>query len=334
MANNDMLGGNDTTNDTNAETSAMPENGNQMAPDNTNNTNNTNNSNNIQAPPFTQNGMGVTYPDQDLAGVPVHPILIGGRPVDQGPTIGGASGSCPTCVTGGFFPSWYPQTPVFPSIPNQNYAQVRFLNATTTSYPVNISIDNNNYAVNSRYGTITNYDMVSDGFHTVVVTRTSIPRTVLLRQTFSFAAGEKVTMVLVDSGAGMEIIPVTGTGCRNLPYNSGCYRIANMTYSGSAYDLMLYGGEVVFRNVQFGNVTSYKQAVANSYEFYVTNASYNSIMPREIAIIAIGGTGSMTASNEALVSFVVDIEPGKKYTTYLIGNNWSDYRFTALTVED
>ena len=59
-------------------------------------------------------------------------------------------------------------------------------------------------------------------------------------------------MVLVDSASGgLEMVQISDTGCNTRAYNTGCYRFANMTYSGSRYDLLLYGGETVFRNVAF-----------------------------------------------------------------------------------
>ncbi|MBS6644675.1 MAG: DUF4397 domain-containing protein, partial [Clostridiaceae bacterium] len=228
-------------------------------------------------------------------------------------------------------PSW-PDFPINP--PAQYYGQVRFLNASTNSFPVNISIDNEPYAVNSRFATISNYDWISDGFHTVTVRRATGMRSILLQQTFPFVSGEKVTMVLVDSGSGgLNMIRVPSNGCRNVPYNSGCYRIANMSYAGSNYDLKLYGGETVFRNIGFQEVTSYKQAVAGSYQFYLTRANSFSVI-RELPVIVIGAIAGSNMTGQPLVSFYVDIQAGRNYTSYIIGNTWSDNSFRVMTVED
>lgn len=276
------------------------------------------NGSNIPALPIAPGGGAPAFPGPDY--IPVPPIAPeGGIPAPPG------------------FPSFpsFPSFPVFPSIPSPQYfGRVRFLNASTNSFPVTISIDNTTYAVNSRFGTITNYDWVSDGFHTVTVRRATGLRSILLQQTFPFSAGSKVTMVLVDSGSGgLNMVRVADTGCNNLPYNAGCYRLANMSYSGSSYDLMLYGGETVFRNVSFREVTPYKQAMAGSYQFYVTNSG-NLTLVREIPIIVIGTYSGGSMVNEPLVSLQVDIAAGRNYTTYLIGNTWSDNSFRALTVED
>lgn len=243
-------------------------------------------------------------------------------------------------------PEWFPAPLDLPMMPDmstmpglpgmtpQNFGQVRFLNASANAFPVNIYIDGSAYAINSRFGTISNYDWVSDGFHTVTVRRASVMRSVLLQQNFPFVAGQKVTMVLTDSASGgVELVMVSDTGCSNLPYNSGCYRFANMTYSGSRFDLMLYGGETVFRSVPFQTVTSYKQAAAATYQFYITRSIPYTFL-RELPIIVIGAVGTASNIRQPLVSFTADIHAGQNYTTYLIGNNWSDLGLRVITVED
>lgn len=271
--------------------------------------------------------------DSNIPSLPIAPG--GGLPAFPGPDYPVP----PIAPEGGIpappgYPS-FPSFPIFPSYPSPQYfGRVRFLNASTNSSPVNISVDNTTYAVNSRFGTITNYDWISDGFHTITVRRATGLRSILLQQTFPFSAGEKVTMVLVDSGSGgLNMVRVSDKGCSNLPQNAGCYRLANMSYSGSSYDLMLYGGETVFRNVSFREVTPYKQAMSGSYQFYVTNSG-NFTVVREIPVIVIGTYTNGSMVNEPLISFQADISAGKNYTTYLIGNTWSDNTFRALTVED
>ena len=291
------------------------------------------------------------YPD-DAANIPVAPLPEPGEggPVypgnDNTGTIGGNwnwgngnwGNNGNNSSGNGWNTSFFPITPTNPTISPRYYGQVRFLNASTNSFAVNITIDGTAYAINSRFGTISNYDWISDGFHTITVRRVSGMRSVLLRQNFPFTAGKKVTMVLVDSASGgLEMVQISDTGCNTRAYNTGCYRFANMTFSGSRYDLMLYGGETVFRNVAFQTVTPYKQAMAVTYQFYVTNSNSYSFL-REIPIIVIGvnGSGTITGNNmaEPLLSAQIEIAAGQNYTSYLIGNTWSDMGLRLLTVED
>lgn len=230
--------------------------------------------------------------------------------------------------------NWLPIYPVFPGVSAQYYGQVRFLNASTQNSVVNLSIDGVNYAINSRFGTISNYDWISDGFHTITVRSAYGMRSILLQQTYPFSSGQKYTLILVDSASGgLSLIQTTDSGCNNLPYNTGCFRFANMSYGGSQVDLVLYGGETIFRNVAFESVTPYKQAVAGTYQFYVAPTNSYSFI-RELPILLIGAVTNAGAISLPLLSFQASIQAGKSYTTYLIGNTWSSYGLKALTVSD
>ena len=297
---------------------------------------------NIPSTPVAPEGGRPVAPGNGMENIPSTPIAPeGGRPVFPGPdnipsTPVAPEGGRPVAPGPGINIPGFPVFPSFPTVPSPQYfGQVRFLNASTNSFPVNISVDNTTYAINSRFGTITNYDWIADGFHTITVRRATGLRSILLQQTFPFTAGVKVTMILTDTpSGGLNMVKVTDTGCNNLPFNAGCYRLANMSFSGSNYDLMLYGGETVFRNVGFQEVTSYKQAMAGSYQFYVTNSSSRFSVIREIPVIVIGAYTGGSMVNEPLTSFQVDIAARRNYTTYLIGNTWSDNNFRAMTVED
>lgn len=266
----------------------------------------------------SDNDYGLTLPIAPEGGIPAYPGNTTWSPVITFPVFP----SCPGCV------------PCTNCNSSQNTAQARFLNASSNTFPVNVTIDNTNYAANARFGTISDYAPLSDGFHTVTVRRASGLRTILLQQTFPFTGGQKYTLVLVDTAAGgLAMSQVSDVGCSNMNYNTGCYRVANMSYSGSSYDVMLYSHDAVFRNVDFREVTTYKQAMAGSYQFYVTNANTFSVI-RELPMIVIGAVSGGNLTNEPLVSFQLDIMAGGRYTSYLIGNNWSDTGFRVLTVAD
>ncbi len=228
--------------------------------------------------------------------------------------------------------SWLPVYPT-PGATSQYYGQVRFLNASANTFPVNITIDGTAYVSNTRFGSLSDYDWVSDGFHTVTVRRATGPRTILLQQILPFTAGKKITLVLTDSASGgLSMVSVSDTGCSNLPYNAGCYRFANMTYSSFRVSLMNYDGQTVFAGIGFQSVSSYKQAVAGSYAFYVTTSESYRIQ-NEIPIL-IGLGQNTSASSAPLLSFQADISAGQNYTSYLIGNTWSDGGLTVITAED
>ncbi|MGL5437153.1 MAG: DUF4397 domain-containing protein [Lachnospiraceae bacterium] len=222
-----------------------------------------------------------------------------------------------------------------PEVSGIYYGQVRFLNASTYNMPVNIAIDDAVYSPNSQFSTISDYGWVADGFHTVTVRRATGPRTLLYQQTFPFMANQMITMILTDSSTGgMELVSVSDTGCSNLPYNISCFRFANMSYSGSDFDLQLSTGETIFNNIDFQAISTYKQAVAGTYQFNVVNSTAFPT-PRNLSIIVIGNAGSAAAANQPLVTFDVDLTAGQNMTAYAIGNPWSaDYPLQVMVVLD
>ncbi len=298
------------------------------------------------APVYPGNNSGENNSDNDYG--LTHPIAPeGGSPVyPNGNTAGDNT------TTGGQTTIW-PVFPWFPTCPNcgacftcnggnnsntststTKYGQVRFLNASTANTSVSVTFDNTTYASNVAFGTITGYSQIADGFHTVSVRRTTGLQALVVQQSFPFSADQKYTLVLVDSAAGgVNLIQVDDTGCSNLSYNTGCYRVANMAYSGSSFDVFLYSHDAVFRNVGFQEVTSYKQAIAGSYQFYITNSTNYSLI-RELPVLIIGAAGTGANTNDPLVSYSVDIAAGQNYTSYLIGSSWSDLNFRVLTVQD
>lgn len=53
-------------------------------------------------------------------------------------------------------------------------------------------------------------------------------------------------------------------------------------------------------------------------------------------MIGLNSSGTITGNNqaEALLSAQIEIAAGQNYTSYLIGNTWSDIGLRLLTVED
>lgn len=238
---------------------------------------------------------------------------------------------------GGWNSGFFPVNLPLPNLPFPNlttsYCQVRFLNASTNTFPVTVYIDGTIYADRSRFGNYTNYEWIRDGFHTITVRRASGIRSVLLQQNLPFSSGQKNTLILTDSSSGgLSLVQTSDNGCQNLPSSYGCFRFANMSYSGSRFDLLTANGETVFRGLAFQNVSAYKQAMAGTYLFFVSASSSYTFL-QELPVLIIGVSGNGTVIQQPLLSFPQTIQSGRNYTTYLIGNTWSDYSLQTVTLE-
>ena len=284
---------------------------------------------NIPETPIAPEGGRPVFPGDNIPETPIAPE--GGRPVFPGDNIP----ETPIAPEGGrpVNPGMGPGPVIIPVRPqNRDFSRVRFLNASTNNFPLQISIDGRAAVQDLRFGENTGYQRVTDGFHTVTIVAAVGPRILLYRKALPFVANEVVTMVVIDTPNGLDIAQVSDRGCRALPGNISCFRVANMSYDNSAYDVMLYNGGIVFADVRFQAVTRWKQARTADYQFYVTNARRGQRI-EEIPMITMGnGVAYEGIYMEPLTSFQVDMSAGEMYTSYLIGNPWSAASFRVVTL--
>lgn len=289
--------------------------------------------------PTGGNGAEAAVPDPGAAAVPAYPETSAGGSGggDYGIALPIAPPDSPPVAplpSTPSVPSPSPGFPIFPNLPGTStFSETRFLVAAANSFPLRLSVDSSVYDTAARFGTVTGHGFVADGFHTVTVRRANDLRAILFQKSFPFRAGEKTTLAVIDSGqGGMDVIQISDCGCRTFPSGAGCYRVANMTFEGSSYNVQLQSGQTIFRRISYGSVTSFKQAMQGSYRFDVTSTSCCGGF-LELPVIAIGILGSGSSASSPLLSVPVDIQAGKSYTTYLIGNNWSDFSLRAVTLE-
>lgn len=282
---------------------------------------------------------GINRPGNDMPDVPDTPTTL---PIFPSEPSGPSEPSMPSIPTTPSTPSvpWpgfpgisIPSTPSTPSI--TYYGQVRFLNASTNGVSLDVLVDGRSVLSGSTFATVSSYIRVTDGFHTVVVRQTRGP--VLYQQTLAFVAGEKVTMVILDTAGGATLAKVSDMGCTNVPSGYGCIRVANMSYSGSSYDIRLFNNQIVFAGVSYRDVTSFKQASAGNYSFFVTGSQANISSFGELPVLVfaiISGSSCLgCAVNNPLLTYSVRVQPGNVYTSYIIGNPWSNL-FRVFTLED
>ena len=308
---------------------------------------------NMNTPAVTEENNASTAAWQDIAGIPTTPVAPpGGTPAYPGDDLANIP-TTPIAPEGGipaypgnmmqwpdFRPGNRPNYPIFPlptpSLPPVTYyGQVRFLNASTNGMTLDVLIDGQNVFSGSTFATVSNYSRISDGFHTVTIRRTNGP--ILYQQTVAFVSGERVTMVILDNSSGVTLSKVSDMGCTNVPSGYGCIRVANMSYSGSSYDVRLFNNQIAFANVGYKEVTSFKQASSGNYTFFVTNSQVNvttfNELPMLVFAVITGTPCPGCAVNNPLLTYSINVQPGRAYTSYIIGNPWSNL-YQVYTLED
>lgn len=279
----------------------------------------------------------VGQPEAPGGDVPVAPLppMNGNPPVDSGdvPVIPlPPMGSTPPVDPG-------PSIPVFPW-PNPGYCTVRFLNAVWEGMPVRITVGNRVVARALPFGNLTGYFSVPDGFRTVTVFDTN-NRSILYQASVPMRAGSVITLALVRAGGILDLVRISDQPCNNRPRNRACIRTVNLLYNSPPLDVILADGRVVFTDVRYKEVTTWRQARPGSYDMYLAQTPY-SLSPRYQDIQTVEdlpyamsgyflpGYGSV----EPLVSFYVDAKAGAMETIYILGN-WDISRtLRTKVVED
>ena len=110
-----------------------------------------------------------------------------------------------------------------------------------------------------------------------------------------------------------------------------------MSYSGSSYDVRTFQNQIAFGGVGYKEVTSYKQAAAGNHTFFITGSQLSVSSFNELPIIIlsaiIGGSCTGCGVANPILTFSVNVEAGKAYTSYIIGNPWSNL-YQVFTLED
>lgn len=274
------------------------------------------------------------YPGDDLSHIPAAPIAPPESfPVYPGNTLPGIP-SIPVIPIRPSAPVQpvIPSTPVYPS--GAYYGEVRFLNASTSGVSLDAYIDRRNVFSGSSFATVSVYQQISDGFHTITIRQTNGP--ILYQQTLAFTAGEAVTMVILDLAGSVTLSKVSDMRCKNIPSGYGCFRVANMSYPGSSYDVRTFNNQLVFGATGYKEVSHYKQIAAGRYTFFVTSSQSSLPAFAELPVIVLSslmGTCPACTVPDPLMSFNLEVSAGRSYTSYIIGNPWSDL-YRVFTLED
>ena len=290
----------------------------------------------IPLPDFEEGGPVFTGNEDGSAGIPVIPLP---DPGEGGPVYPGPSQ--PSRPNRPNRPNW-PIFPVYP-LPNvpcffcqegntNGYSKVRFLNAVNSYRSLVVIVSGLQVASGLSFGSLTNYGNVSDGFRTVTIAQPN--GYVLLRKTVPFHAGDTITMAIIPSAGGIDLMQISDTPCNNRPYGYSCFRVANLAYYSNPLDVILYDGRVVYSDVRFKEVTSFKRIRPGEYDFYLAETSLRPTPRMEDIETLNTDTSSVMMRAEPLLSFYVNVRANAMYTVYILGYGTSPNELQTIIVED
>lgn len=280
---------------------------------------------------------------RNSANTPTTPNEEGGRPVaplPDVPTTPNEEGGTPVAPLP-TFPT-FPVFPTFPNLTNRN-SRARFFYAATYSVPVAIYIDSTLITSRLSYSQSTIYGNVTDGFHTVTIMSTQIPKTILYCQNMYFTANENATFCIINNATGLDVLKVSDSICVNINRNFAYLKMANLAQNSVPVDLLLSDNRIVFSSVNFKEVTTCRRATPNIYNFYVVVTPEYTPMPITNAVdIETVGTMPVSISENYIpgygelipvTSFTERLTSNTLYTSYLIGTDLgTQYPYQVVTL--
>ena len=284
---------------------------------------------------------GVTDPGQ----VPVIPLPNPGEggPVYPGPSgstnfpyLPGTGGSVTTPVVGGGWtcPAGNCGVVVLPGVIGglwSNAAKVRFLNAGYGYPAFRILVGNRRFVNLLNYASATNYGQVSAGYQTVTVTGTD--GYIYIQKTMPFQANTISTIAIINTAGGLDLMQITDSCC---PPTNGYsnFRMGNLAYNSGPLDVIMSDGRVVWADMRFKEVESFKRIRPGVYQFFYADTNLTP-MPAGLDIETLDSAWlGVYPPQETFGSLYLDFASNAIYTVYLLQSGTNRNNIQNLILMD
>lgn len=177
-------------------------------------------------------------------------------------------------------------------------SSIRFLHASTEDYNTDIKIDDKLLQTNLSFGTITNYQKMSPGEHSIKIYRTDDKINPVYENTLVLLPASIVTVSLVTINNALSIF-ILKDGAMNTNPVLGNLRFINLSPKSPLFNLLYEDRRPIFKNVEFLETTNYTQLQPQKYNFIL---SYSD-----------SGKNTETSIRD------IDIRNFLSYTIYVIG---------------
>lgn len=203
-------------------------------------------------------------------------------------------------------------------------AQVRFLHAAGAG-PLRLTLGSRLLTPRLLPGNLTGCFEVAPGFRALTVCDGENPLSLLYYGAVPFSPGERCTLAVVPSAAGLDLVRVDD-GARHARFTDrACLRAVNLIYDSPALDVALTDGRVIFTDLRFKETTSFRRARAGEYDLYIGQTPFP--LPGLWGDVETAADLSGAAERplpgcaaEPLASLTLPARAGRNQTLYLLGD--------------
>lgn len=210
---------------------------------------------------------------------------------------------------------------------NSSCASVRLLNAVTDGSALRATLGNRLLLTSLTPGTWSGYFSVHAGFRVLTLYDAQYPWMIVYRAALPFSPGERATLAVVRCGSNLDIVRVDDRNCVCQGTNRACIRTINLVYNSPPFDVVLTDGRVVFTDVRFKEVTTYRRAWPGTYDMYLaqtpatdTGTQIDIETVEEMPIVVQNCFLPSCGVMEPLASFFLEARSGASENIYLMGN--------------
>ena len=210
-------------------------------------------------------------------------------------------------------------------------AKTRFLNAAYNYQPFRISVDNTRVANLLNYASATAYGQVAAGYRTVTVSGTD--GYIYIQKSMPFQNGSTTTIAIINTSSGMDLLQISDTCC---PSSNGYanFRVGNLAYNSGPMDVLLSDGRVVFADVRYKEVTSFKRVRPGSYQFFYADTNLLPMpVSQDIETMDSSWLGVYPTQN-TFGSLYLNAIAGNIYTVYLLQSGFGRNQVQNLILTD
>ena len=285
---------------------------------------------------------GPVYPGDMDSGAVVEPVIPLPNPGEGGPVypgntiIPGTGGSVTTPIVGGGWncPSGSCGVVVLPGVIGgmwSNAAKVRFLNAGYGYPAFRIFVGNRRFVNLLNYASATNYGQVATGYQTVTVTGTD--GYIYIQKTMPFQANTVTTIAIINTAGGLDLLQITDSCC---PPTNGyaSFRMGNLAYNSGPLDVIMSDGRVVWADMRFKEVESFKRIMPGVYQFFYADTNLTP-MPSWLDIETLDSAWlGVYPPHETFGSLYLDFASNAIYTVYVLQSGTNRNNIQNLILMD
>ena len=239
------------------------------------------------------------------------------RPGEGGPVWPGDSGSDDAGIPSVPLPEPGEGGPVWPGLQRPlRYAKIRFLNAAAGRRPLRILLGRSRIASALSFAAFTPWRPAIPGYRTVTVLAQD--GTVLLQRGLPFPADGVYTVAVVPTARGLDLVQISDACCRSGGGWSSL-RVCALAYDAPPLDVLLGDGRVVFADVRFKEVTSFRRVWPGSYQFWFAAADLPAMpMGMDVETMDPAFLGAADPLTNSFAALRLDVARRTDYTLYLL----------------